>query len=146
MKKFFGSLALSILMIACTDSGEKENNETLIRKDTTIQNPVEYREVITAAYAGVTPCADCEGIDTRVTLYADTSYLLVNNYLGKNPKDRAGLNTAKRGKFMMHNDTLHLEADGSKYLKTDVELIQLDGDGKKITGPNAQKFILKKVK
>jgi uncharacterized lipoprotein NlpE involved in copper resistance len=147
MNKVIGAIGISLLVAGCGESGEKENNETIPTGDTAqTQKPVEYLDVITAAYTGVTPCADCEGIDTRVTLYADTSYQLVMNYLGKDPKDTAGLNTAKKGRFMMHNDTLHLVESNAKYLKTDTALIQLDGDGKKIAGPVAQKFVLKKVK
>jgi len=136
-----------VFMSACGNSGEEENNTVAPSGDTTKQSvQVEYQPVIAASYMGIVPCADCEGIQTEVTLYADTTYKLVTNYLGKNPKDTAGLNSDKKGKFMMHNDTVHLEGDGSKFLKNDTALIQLDGSGKVITGKLADKFILKKVK
>ena len=140
-------VASVVFMSACGNSGEGENNTAGPSGDTAEQSvPVEYQPVIAASYMGVVPCADCEGIHTEVTLYADTTYKFVTNYLGKNPKDTAGLNTNKKGKFMMHNDTVHLEGDGSKFLKNDTALIQLDGSGKVITGKLAEKFILKKVK
>jgi uncharacterized lipoprotein NlpE involved in copper resistance len=136
-----------VFLSACGNSGENENGTAVSSGDTTRQSvPVEYQPVIAASYMGVVPCADCEGIQTEVTLYADTTYKLVTNYLGKNPKDTAGLNSNKTGKFMMHNDTVHLEGDGSKFLKNDTALIQLDESGKVITGKLADKFILKKVK
>jgi len=140
-------IASVVFMSACGNSGEGENNTAVPSGDTTKQSvSVEYQPVIAASYMGIVPCADCEGIQTEVTLYADTTYLLVTNYLGKNPKDTAGLNTNKKGKFMTHNDTVHLGGDGSKFLKNDTALIQLDGSGKVITGKLADKFILKKVK
>ena len=140
------TIVTTVFISACGNSGEQENNTAVQSGDTTTQSvPVEYQPVIAASYLGVIPCADCEGIHTEVTLFADTTYQLITNYLGKNPKDTAGLNTNKKGKFMMHNDTVHLDND-SKFLKNDTALIQLDGSGKIITGKLADKFILKKVK
>ncbi|RYZ23548.1 MAG: copper resistance protein NlpE, partial [Sphingobacteriales bacterium] len=115
--------------------------------DTTTKSaPVEYQPVISAAYMGVVPCADCDGIETRVTLFADEKFEFVNNYLGKNPKDTAGLNSIKTGKFMMHNDTLHLEGVLVRFIQNDSALIQLDQQGKKIQGKLAEKYFLKKLK
>ncbi|MET0243439.1 MAG: copper resistance protein NlpE [Flavitalea sp.] len=147
MKKLLIISTAIVLFTACTESGEKENNATEQSADTTPKSsPVDYQHVISAAYMGVTPCADCDGIETRVTLFADTSFQLVMNYLGKNPKDTAGLNVSEQGKFKMINDTLQFEGIKSKFIKNDTALIQLDSDGKIITGPLADKFILKKQK
>jgi copper homeostasis protein (lipoprotein) len=147
IKKIVGIVSMALVMTACGDSAEKENNATVIpAPDTTAQAPVEYQKVITAAYAGVIPCADCDGIETKVTLFADTTFEFSNTYIGKNPKDTVGLNTTKRGKFMMHGDTVHLEGVENKYLKKDTDLFQLDITGKVVTGNLADKYVLKKVK
>lgn len=147
MKKILIISTVIVLMTACTDSGEKENNAVEKSADTTeSSSPVDYQHVISAAYLGVTPCADCDGIETRVTLFADTSFQLVMNYLGKNPKDTAGLNVAEQGKFKMINDTIQFDGIKSKFIKNDTALIQLDSDGKIITGASAEKYILKKQK
>jgi uncharacterized lipoprotein NlpE involved in copper resistance len=148
MKKMFGIASLAMVLIACGDSAEKENNATLVPAPDTpaAQGPVEYKRVITAAYTGVLPCADCEGVETTVTLFADTTFEYHSTYLGKNPKDTAGLNATINGKFMMHSDTVHLEGVQSRYLKTDIALFQLDKSGRIMTGKKAEKYELKKVK
>ncbi|RZL04889.1 MAG: hypothetical protein EOO89_27475 [Pedobacter sp.] len=147
MKKIFGVAASAMILWACGNSGEEENNAPIPSGDTTTKSaPVEYKPVVAAAFMGVVPCADCDGIETRVTLFADTSYEFVNNYLGKNPTDTAGLNSTKKGKFMMHNDTLHLEGIPTRFIQNDTALIQLDPSGKKMQGKLADKYFLKKLK
>jgi len=144
----FGIASLAMVLIACGDSAEKENNAPVIPASDTpaAQPPVQYQRAITAAYTGVLPCADCEGVETTVTLFVDTTFEYHSTYLGKNPKDTAGLNATINGKFMMHSDTVHLEGVESRYLKTDTELFQLDKTGKIMTGRKAEKYVLKKVK
>ena len=148
MKKLFGIASLAMVLIACGDSAEKENNAPVVPAADTpaAQPPVQYQKVITAAYTGVLPCADCEGVETTVTLFADTTFAYHSTYLGKNPKDTAGLNATINGKFMMHSDTVHLEGVESRYLRTDKELFQLDKTGKIMTDKKAEKYVLKKVK
>ena len=34
-------------------------------------------------YKGITPCADCEGIETEITLNNDLTFVLKTKYLGK---------------------------------------------------------------
>lgn len=148
IKKIIGIASLALVMTACGDSAEKENNATEIPVPDTpaTQPPVEYQRVITAAYAGLIPCADCDGVETNVTLFSDTTFELRIAYIGKNPKDTAGLNKTINGKFMMHSDTVHLEGAESRYLKSDTALFQLDKTGRIMTGKKAEKYVLKKVK
>jgi len=148
MVRMLGAAVLALLITACGDSGEKENNATVIPAGDTAkpQTPVEYMPVIVNGYAGVVPCDDCDGVETSLSLYADTTYQLKTAFIGKNPKDTAGLNQSKSGSFMMHNDTVHLEGVDIRYLKTDTALIQLDKSGKYMTGKKAVKYVLKKVK
>jgi uncharacterized lipoprotein NlpE involved in copper resistance len=148
MKKIVGFVGIALIMASCGDSAEKENNAPLVPAADTpaAQPPVQYQRVITAAYTGVLPCADCEGVETTVTLFADTTFTYHSTYLGKNPKDTAGLNATINGKFMMHSDTVHLEGVQSRYLKTDMALFQLDKSGRIMTGKKAEKYELKKVK
>ena len=146
MKKFLGAIAVAIIFVSCGESGEQENNTSVASSDTTGEaRVVGYQPVIAGTYLGIVPCADCEGIETRVTLFADTSYQLVMTYLGKGPKDTAGLNQQKSGKYMMVNDTMQFEGHEIKFLKTDTALIQLDLAGKLITGKLADKYVLKKL-
>jgi uncharacterized lipoprotein NlpE involved in copper resistance len=146
MKKIIGLFIVTAMFAACSESGENEDANTAGADSVADAMPVVYQPVIEASYNGVVPCADCDGIETVVTLFADTSYKLINNYLGKNPNDTAGLNVAKTGKYMMHNDTVHLEGVDFRFVKNDTALIQLDPAGKMITGKLAEKYILKKAK
>ena len=147
MKIIAAIITATVFIYSCGNAGEEEKSAAVPAEDTTaVSSPIQYREVIAEAYMGVVPCADCEGIKTEVTLYADTTFQLVTNYLGKNPKDTAGLNITKRGRYTMNNDTLRLDEDRFRFLKNDTSLVQLDGSGKIITGKLADRFILKKVK
>src|SRR5688500_3967456 len=132
MKKIIGAMSMAVIMAGCGNSGEAENNAPVVPvTDTpTTQPNVVYERSVTAGYAGVLPCADCDGIESELRLYTDTTFELVTKYLNKNPKDTAGLNTTKTGRFMMHTDTVHLEGVESKYLKTDTAVLQLDKSGK----------------
>jgi copper homeostasis protein (lipoprotein) len=145
MKNVAVILIITVMLLSCGNGADEPGVTT---NDDTMNTvtPVTYQAVIEGSYLGILPCADCEGVETRLTLFADSTYQLVNNYLGKNPKDTAGLNVGKTGKFMMHNDTVHLVGDQSKFLRTDTALIQLDATGQLFTGEIADRFILKKVK
>jgi copper homeostasis protein (lipoprotein) len=146
MKKVSGIIAMVIVMAGCGESGEKENNAVVVpHPDTPQVSAVEYMPVIVGGYSGVVPCADCDGVDTRLTMFADTTYELAVNYIGKNPKDTAGLNKTTRGRYMLHNDTVQLIETDSKFLKTDTALFQLDKTGKFMTGKKKEKYVLKKV-
>lgn len=43
------------------------------------QNSLDWQ----VTYKGITPCADCEGIETEVVLNKDLTYLIKTKYLGK---------------------------------------------------------------
>lgn len=95
-------------------------------------------------YLGVLPCADCEGIKTRIVLNKDLSYTIETSYLGKEPKV-----FQTKGAFTW-------DENGGKITLADSEnqvlqvgencLIQFDKNGRKITGDLADKYILKKEK
>ncbi|MGZ5253165.1 MAG: copper resistance protein NlpE N-terminal domain-containing protein, partial [Flavitalea sp.] len=95
-------------------------------------------------YTGITPCADCEGIETSVTLNKDMTYQVSNTYKGKSTD--AVLTT---GTFSFNKDgnsiTLGNIPNGpSMYAVGENQLIQLDMQGNKITGNLADKYVLKK--
>lgn len=96
-------------------------------------------------YKGVTPCADCEGIETMITLNSDKTYSLNTKYLGK-----------KDAKAMVRSGSFDWSADGgqitlkgvtnapAQYKVGENKLIQLDMKGKMIEGALAAKYILTK--
>lgn len=97
------------------------------------------------SYSGIVPCADCEGIATTIVLNADQSYALNTRYLGKDQT----VNSAG-GTFSWNKEgntiTLNGMKDGPRFYKVgENKLIQLDQQGKTITGTNANRYILNKA-
>ena len=96
-------------------------------------------------YKGVTPCADCEGIETVITLNPDKTYSLSTRYLGK----KETRTNVKSGSFEWSADggsvTLKGITNGpSQYKVGENKLFQLDMQGKMIEGALASKYILTK--
>jgi copper homeostasis protein (lipoprotein) len=96
-------------------------------------------------YRGMIPCADCEGIETTVSLNKNQDFQIRSIYLGKAIKPRMD-----KGKFTWNSDGNSItltDSGGHVYAKYKVQenaLIQLDMNGKKISGPLSSMFILTK--
>ncbi|MGL2964467.1 copper resistance protein NlpE N-terminal domain-containing protein [Flavobacterium sp. RSB2_4_14] len=105
------------------------------------QNSLDWQ----GTYKGTTPCADCEGIATEITLNTDLTFSLKTKYLGKGD-----------GKVFEEKGTFVWDKSGSTITLTDLKgkpnqykvgenrLIQLDMNGKIITGALAEKYVLTK--
>ncbi|TCM69939.1 putative lipoprotein NlpE involved in copper resistance [Acinetobacter calcoaceticus] len=95
-------------------------------------------------YTGTLPCADCEGIKTELTLHADQSYEMSETYLGKGD----GKAFMSKGKFSFDKAgtiiTLDPAGDQRKYFVAENALNALNTEGKKITGPGAELYVLAK--
>jgi heat shock protein HslJ len=164
MRKFISaSLYLILLGIsACNNAGSPNSGVDSIPEDPdTTVSPMKINPDTTASlptgdnsmtsldwngtYKGVVPCADCEGIETVLTLNLNKTYTLTTKYLGK--KD-AKL-TSSSGSFTWSADgsTITLEAiknAPSQYKVGENKLIQLDMSGKMIEGQLAPKYVLEK--
>ena len=104
------------------------------------QNSLDWQGV----YSGVVPCADCEGILTRITLRGDNTYDLQTNYLGKSN----AVNT-NSGNFEWNKEKngiiLKNIKEGtvpSQYKVGENRLVQLDMQGNAMTGALAGNYIL----
>ena len=79
-------------------------------------------------YEGITPCADCPGIRTRLTLQADGRFELSTQYL-----ERQVAPQTIRGSFSWNaaGNTVTLEGDGrgQQFRVGEGRLLQLDRDG-----------------
>ncbi len=100
-------------------------------------------------YEGVLPCGHCEGIEIWLTLGEGGSFELKTNYLG--------LNDAREEQFSGKiswgpADSSQLLLVGligdmpGRYLRQENGLLHLDSNGEKITGPQATRYLLKRVK
>ncbi|MBC6490547.1 copper resistance protein NlpE N-terminal domain-containing protein [Flavihumibacter stibioxidans] len=93
-------------------------------------------------YSGILPCADCDGIETLVQLNPDKTYTLKRKYLGKSDKVYSG-----SGTFSWNKEGSRITLSGDKpgiYQVGENKLVHLDGDGNKITGQLAEKYLLMK--
>jgi uncharacterized lipoprotein NlpE involved in copper resistance len=141
--KTFYTISFFGLLAACNS-----NSSAIGSTDSAYKTVVPNTPVINAEnYVGTLPCADCEGIDVSLQLNKNSDYTM--NYIYKgNRVDSTNSGYKETGVWSIHgNDTLYLTASkGSvtRYIKLDTALIQLDGDGNRITGPLANNYILHK--
>ncbi len=111
-------------------------------------------------YRGVLPCADCEGIQTMIHLKRDLTYVKSTQYQGKSselftqngsfqwnregttitlmPWEKEEINDETKA------DVKLKETENEMYLVGENEVIKLDHEGKRIQGPLAQNYVLKK--
>ena len=105
------------------------------------QNALDWQ----GTYKGVTPCADCTGIQTEITLNDDLTYTIKTKYLGKGD----GKVFEEKGSFVWDKTggSITLQAvkgAPSQYKVGENRLIQLDIEGNIISGALAEKYVLKK--
>jgi heat shock protein HslJ len=135
-KLIFGiGVLLSIPFQACK-TGSKNTSSSLPAADNSMVS-VDWP----GTYYGILPCADCEGIETVLTLNKDLTYILKKKYGGK---DDASVHETK-GSFTWNKEgskvTLKGENPG-QYLVGENQLFQLDQNGNRITGSLADKYRL----
>jgi uncharacterized lipoprotein NlpE involved in copper resistance len=95
-------------------------------------------------YRGIVPCADCGGIEVEMTLAKNGTYNLRYTYIGK------GKNSYREtGKFKLNSTggtiTLDIKEYPPYYKVGQNALLQLDMEGKIITGQLANNYMLKKI-
>jgi len=136
---------LEVLLNGCkTSSNQGSSIQTSKIEDVAhnSKNSLDWAGV----YSGILPCADCDGIETVVTLTKDLTYHVDTRYKGK-----SGSTFGIKGKFSWSQDGTRIELQGIQsgtgpihYQVGENHLVQLDMEGKKITGPMASRYILKK--
>ena len=150
MKRIF-FLCLSLFLFSCkneikqveeikSDSIVEVAIDTVSASDNS-QNSLDWE----GTYKGIIPCADCEGIKTEITIKYDLTYVIKTIYLGKVD----GKTFEKTGRFFWDktgsNITLEeLNGNPVQFKVGENQLIQLDLEGKIITGALAEKYVLKK--
>jgi heat shock protein HslJ len=103
------------------------------------QNALDWQ----GTYKGITPCADCEGIETEITLNTDLSFVIKTQYLGKGD----GKVFEEKGNFAWDKTGGSISLSGmkgrpSQYKVGENKLIPLDMEGKAITGQLTEKYVL----
>lgn len=166
MKKTLLAISLSSLaLIACSKSNqsapastaETPASEVVASEAIAISQTTEMSENLSSGdnartsldwdgqYKALLPCADCEGIETIITLTPEQNYVISEKYLGAKGSDKP---IVAQGKFNFDEQglviTLDKAGDGRKYFIAENQLFALDSEGNKITGPTAELYVLKK--
>jgi len=96
-------------------------------------------------YRGTTPCADCEGIDSQITLNNDFTFAIKTKYIGKGDakvfEEKGSFTWDKAGGSILLQG---IKEGPSQYKVGENKLIKLDMDGKTTTGQLAEKYVLLK--
>ncbi|MBS1174178.1 MAG: lipoprotein [Burkholderiaceae bacterium] len=109
----------------------------------TSQNALDWQ----GTYKGVMPCADCEGIATRLELSDDGTYALSTQYLGKDKKvfvENGSFTWNAQGSAIRLNG-INPSTTPTQYQVGENQLFQLDLAGQRITGDLAPLYVLTKV-
>jgi heat shock protein HslJ len=127
------SLVLTFLMVLLALGASAENPDPAHNSRVSLDWSVTYR--------GVLPCADCEGIETVITLTEEGTYIRSLRYLGREDGYRRD-----QGEFEW-NDTgsgIVLAAQEQAYQVGESRLFHLDRQGQRIDGPLAERYVLMK--
>jgi uncharacterized membrane protein len=140
LQKLFTTIAFACLLAACNNESKNTTSSTdssaMVTKPAVDSVALKY----TGLYSGYLPCADCAGIMTFLSLSSDMTYRLEETFAGKN-------DTARRanGIWKRENDKVVLY-QGDKvlisYLPEGQKLVQLDIEGKRISGNLGDKYVL----
>lgn len=137
------AVLLTFLAASCQmkqSSTSKSTTETAVNDGHNAQNSLDW----SGNYTGTLPCADCEGIETNLSLKQDGSYTLTTTYLGKDADK-----FEQKGTFTWNETGNTVILDGiedgsSQYFVGENYLLHLDLDGNKVTGELAQMYRLTK--
>lgn len=128
---FPGLLALGLL--AC-----KTSSKTSVTADNS-QTSLDW----TGTYRGTLPCADCQGIETVLTLHDNRAYTLNRRYVGREESFRETTGTFA---WNMAGSQITLSDDNATpFLVGENRLFQLDKAGQRITGNLADRYVLTKL-
>ena len=92
-KAIFFTIILGLLLFSCKkENKEATTNLTEIKADSVAGMPIDTINTgdnsetsldWDGVYVGTTPCANCEGIETELTLGKDKTFVLKTKYIGK---------------------------------------------------------------
>ncbi|TBX68770.1 META domain-containing protein [Flavobacterium silvisoli] len=145
MKKLILFVIISAgILSACQkqSAGEVKNQQAAIVTVLDAKNKLDYQGV----YKGILPCADCEGIETTISLNENSTYTIRTTYLGKGNKifeQKGTYSWNKSGNIIKFDNA---EDGPNRYEVGKNILLQLDMSGKRITGNHAAEYILAKQK
>jgi uncharacterized lipoprotein NlpE involved in copper resistance len=142
------TIGLSMLLLGCKQASKTivvaSKPETAIDSDITDGHNSSNSLDVDGVYKGTLPCADCGGIETEIVLGKDNSFVKRTIYQGKDGKV-----FEEKGSYAWNSEGNTITLSGIKsgphqYFVGENTLIQLNMDGKRITGNLADKYVLRK--
>ena len=126
---------------ACKPKEESSNQVQI----TTVDNSKTSLDW-SGTYTGVLPCADCEGIETKISLKGNNTYQISWKYIGKNEEvyKHEGTFTWDSTGSIITLGNMDINKEPTMYKVCENHLLQLDLKGNVITGNLADKYILNK--
>lgn len=140
--------ALNLMISGCktdikTDSKTANNDAdttVVVADGHTSENAIDW----IGSYEGDIPCADCPGIETKLTLHEDKTYELSVLY-----EDRQKNPTLTKGSFTWNEtgSVIKLDKAGTEtqYRVEENRLVMLDRSGKEIESALKSNYVLYKV-
>ncbi|MGC4041592.1 MAG: copper resistance protein NlpE N-terminal domain-containing protein [Flavobacterium sp.] len=122
--------------VACQKPAAKKNIVTAHNA----KNSLDY----VGTYKGILPCADCQGLETELTVNENETFCIKSKYLGKGEKifiQKGHFKWNKNGNTIILID---IEGAPNQYFVGENTLTQLDIYGQKIKGSLADEYILSK--
>lgn len=154
-KAIFFTIILGLLLFSYKkENKEATTNLTEIKADSVSGMPIDTIHTgdnsetsldWDGVYVGTTPCANCEGIETELTLGKDKTFVLKTKYIGKGAEkiktEKGTFSWDGSGSVIVLNG---LEHKPNQYKVGENHLVQMDMQGKIVEGSLASKYILQK--
>ena len=133
-------LSCAFFQISCNNGSERVS-ENEVNNSTQEKS---LSKTFSGKYSGVTPCADCPGIETTVAFNPDSVFIELLNYLERN------VSFSDTGKWSISDKliTVTFPCKSSErffLIKSDSTLTMVDAHKKEINGNLTEKYILKKT-
>jgi copper homeostasis protein (lipoprotein) len=145
------SLLVAILIVSVKSCSTNQNNSDSASELEVVSSPDpdmahNSRNSLDwyGTYKGITPCADCEGIETKISLKKDGTFKRTLKYLGK---DNNSFDDEGKFEWNIEGGKVTLIGEGSlskMYLVGENVLFHLDIEGNRITGDLADMYKLAK--
>jgi hypothetical protein len=144
-------LSFGLLLFSCTSkpSSSEMRSQNLPEERLEASSPSENHPWA-GTYFGQLPFKEGDGIETRILLSEDSTFVFHTEYHGRND----ALEEEFTGKVVWEKSASEtrlilvgkIGGYPSQYLMQDSLLIQLDSKGQKIEGPLAERYWLKRIK
>ncbi len=138
MKTFIWTVGMLVMVILGGCDNPKQS--VAVYKDNLQELKGRDRgEIVIGEYKGVMPCADCDGIETLISLHKDNTYTYSSKYLNKSDDV-----FVREGKWKLDENIITLDGVDYKFKLGNRMLSQLDLSGNDITGDISKYYVLTK--